>query len=221
MRIALDHAAIGTGLGAPVAPLTLVIAPGVPAFVRVETAERPLLVSLLLGGRLRPDSGRVLVNGAADPDALRRATALVDTPVVAEASPGVPLAGIVAEEFSFAALPSSRGKVASFLALHGLADYAKLPLRTLPAADRVRMFAELALLRPGVSALVVTSPERHGGEPAGWYAALAAIAERGVSVAIVTDAATADALALLGARDGTVPLPEPEPLDLEPIESLS
>jgi tryptophan synthase alpha chain len=53
----------------------------------------------------------------------------------------------------------------------------------------------------GIDALIITSPERHGGEPAQWYAALAALAERGVTVVIVTDAATADLLVALGARD--------------------
>lgn len=224
MRVTLERVAMGTGLGAAVAPLSLYLAPGIPAYIGVETAERPLLVSLLIGGRLRPDSGRVLVDGTVDVDALRRSTALVDTPVVAEASPGVPLAGVIAEEFSFADLPASRGAVRTFLAEHGLTDYARLPLRALPAADRARVFAELALLRPAIATLVITSPERHGGEPALWYPALAAVAERGISVAIVTDAATADALAALGARDASEPLPEPEvqtTAELEPAESQS
>ncbi|CAN5157891.1 hypothetical protein BH11ACT4_BH11ACT4_07140 [soil metagenome] len=203
MELTLDRAAIGTGLAAPVPPLTLSAGPGLPSFVTVETAERPLLVSMLAGGRLHPDSGAVLIDGAADSDALRLATALVDTPVVAEPSPGVSLMGVVAEEFSFAGLPSSRGRVRAFLAEHGLAEYSRLPVRALPAADRVRLFCELALLRSGIGALVVTSPERHGGEPAEWFAALDGIAARGVTVLIVTDAATADALTGLGARDST------------------
>jgi DNA invertase Pin-like site-specific DNA recombinase len=76
-----------------------------------------------------------------------------------------------------------------------------VPIRSLPATDRILLFCELALLRDGIDALIITSPERHGGEPAQWYAALAALAERGVTVVIVTDAATADLLVALGARD--------------------
>ena len=51
---------------------TLSIAPGSPAVVAVETDDLPLHLSLLLGGRLRPAAGRVLVDGTADGDALRR-----------------------------------------------------------------------------------------------------------------------------------------------------
>lgn len=207
MRIALESAAIGQGVGASVPETSLEVTDGAPTVIAVETAERPMLVSLLLGGRLRPDSGRVTVDGRDDLDELRRRTALVDTPVVAEPTAGLGLAGVVAEEFSFAGLPSSRRAVREFLAEHDLADYATVPMRALPPIRRVRLFSELALLRPGVDALVITSPERHGGDPAGWYGSLLQVAERGTTIAIVTDAATRGILLGLGAKDG-VPVPE-------------
>ncbi|HAM27793.1 MAG TPA: hypothetical protein DCP11_14155, partial [Microbacteriaceae bacterium] len=90
-------------------------------------------------------------------------TALVDTPVVAEPGSEIPLATILAEELSFASAASSRRAVRRLLDQHGLIDYARLPVRALPPADRIRVFSELAVLRPGVTAIVVTSPERHGG----------------------------------------------------------
>jgi len=217
MRIALENVAIGEGLGASVPQLSLTVTEGVPNVLAVETAERPMLVSLLLGGRIRADAGSVTIDGRDDPDALRRGTALVDTPVVAEPTAGLSLASIVAEEFSFAGLSSSRRAVHQFLHRHGLADYAKVPVRTLPPLRRTRMFAELALLRPGVTALIVTSPERHGGDPAEWYGALAEVAARGTTIAVVTDAATRDILLGLGARDALAPAPS---LDT-PIESRS
>ena len=220
MRIELESVAIGEGLGASVPPLTLYATDGTPAVIAVETAERPMLVSLLLGGRMRPDSGRVTVDGRDDRDELRTRSALVDTPVVAEPTPGLGLASIVAEEFSFAGLSPSRRAVREFLDSHDLADYAAVPVRSLPPARRTRLFSELALLRPNVSALVVTSPERHGGDPAEWYDTLAGIAERGVTIVVVTDAATRGILLSYGARDALLPLPEPEP-PVDEIESGS
>ena len=210
MLITLDAAALGSGLAAPVPALTLTAGPGV-SVVAVETAERPLLVSMLLGGRLRPDSGRVLVDGAPDGDTLRARTALVDTPVVAEPTAGITLATVVAEEFSFAGVPAPRGAVRAFLEAHELRGYAALPVRALPPADRVRLFSELALLRAGVRGLIVTSPERHGGEPAAWYSALAAIASRGITVIVVTDAVTAATLTSLGATDAALVSPKEAP----------
>jgi ABC-2 type transport system ATP-binding protein len=221
MQIELDSVAIGHGLGASVPELTVAATDGAPTVIAVETAERPMLVSLLLGGRIRPDSGSVTVDGRDDLDELRKRTALVDTPVVAEPTPGLSLASIVAEEFSFAGLSPSRREVRSFLDAHGLLDYGTVPVRSLPPAKRTRLFSELALLRPGVSALVVTSPERHGGDPAEWYETLAAIAQRGITIVVVTDAATRGILLSYGARDALDPLPVDEPLDdptPEPLE---
>ena len=220
MRINLESVAIGEGLGASVPPLTVSIADGQVSVLAVETAERPMLVSLLLGGRIKPDSGRVTIDGRENLDELRKSTALVDTPVVAEPTAGLSLASIVAEEFSFAGMPSSRRAVRAFLKRHGIGEYGAVPVRALPPIRRTRMFSELALLRPGVSALIVTSPERHGGDPAEWYDSLAAIAERGVTIVIVTDAATRGLPLGYGARDALLPIADPE-LELEASESQS
>jgi hypothetical protein len=199
MRIALENAAIGEGLGADVPPTTLAVASGKPVVVAVEGDEQPLLVSMLLGGRLKPESGRVLVGGEDDTDQLRARTALVDTPWVSEPTAGIDLRVIVAEEFSFAGMASGRRAVDVFLSRHGMEEYGSLPIRALPAGDRIRLFSELAMLRTGVDCIIVTSPERHGAGVEEWYRPLADIAERGVLVVIVTDVATAASLIALGA----------------------
>ena len=129
--IELTDAAIGRGLSAAVPALTLSAGPGAPTVVAVETDERPMLVSMLLGGRLRPDTGTVTIDGSRSLDEVRRRTALVDTPTVAEPTAGASLAVAVAEEFSFSGHSTSRTSVSRFLLEHGLREYAKLPLRAL------------------------------------------------------------------------------------------
>lgn len=204
--ITLRDAAIGSGLGAvvPALTLTLTIEPGIPAAIAVETDERPLLVSMLLAGRVRADSGLVLIDDRDDPAALRKAVALVDTPFVAEPPADIRLSQVIAEEFSFSSRPSGRHEVSAFLKRHDVADYARLPMRALPPVDRIRLLTELAVSRPGVSAIVLTSPERHGADPARWYGLLADIAARGIAVVVVTDEATADLLFGLGAVSPTL-----------------
>ena len=197
--IELRDAAIGSGLAAALPPLSLTLEPGTPTAVAVETDERPMVLSLVLGGRLALTSGRVLVDGSADPDELRRRVAVVDTPFASEPGPGVALAITVAEELAFAGLPSSRRAVRDFLDSHGLGDFAPIATRALPSTARVLLLSELAALRPEVTAIVVTSPERHGGDPAEWYPSLRSIGERGLVVAVVTDSATAALLGRLGA----------------------
>jgi ABC-2 type transport system ATP-binding protein len=208
MKVTLVNAAIGEGLGADVPPVNLTADNGTPTAIAVEGDEQPLLISMMLGGRLRADHGDVLLNGERDLDRLRTATALVDTPWVAEPTAGVALRTIVMEEFSFAGQPSSRRAVSTFLRRHGLEEYGALPTRALPAVERIRLFSELAVIRPGVSMLIVTSPERHGAPAEDWYPSLAHIADRGIAVAIVTDFATASSLISLGARAAEAPTPE-------------
>jgi ABC-2 type transport system ATP-binding protein len=172
----------------------------------VETDERPMVVSMLLGGRIRPDAGSVEVDGTTDLTTLRHRTALVDTPFVAEPAPGVSLGIVVSEEFSFSKRAGGAKQVRAFLAEHDLADYTGIEVRALPPAARVRIFSELALLRDGVDTLILTSPERHGGDPREWFDSLSTIADRGIGVVIVTDAPTRDRLLSLGARDATATL---------------
>lgn len=197
--IELVDAAIGTGLAAALPPLSLTLEPGAPTVIAVETDERPMVLSLVLGGRLGLSSGRILVDGTDDADELRRRVAIVDTPFASEPSPGVALSITVAEELAFAGLPSGSRAVRAFLENHDLAPFASVATRALPSTARVLLLSELAALRSDVTALVVTSPERHGGDPAAWFASLRAVAERGLVVAIVTDSATSALLTRLGA----------------------
>jgi ABC-2 type transport system ATP-binding protein len=209
--ISLEAAAIGSGIAADVPALTLTLASGAPTVIAAETDERPKLVSMLVGGRTRPTSGRVLIDGRVDDARLRSATALVDTPFVSEPPAAVSLAVVVAEELSFSNRHTSRGAVTALLAEHGLGDYAAAPVGVLPAVDRIRLFTELALLREGVRCIILTSPERHGADPAEWYPILEAIADRDILVVVVTDALTRNYLISVGAQDASLPL--------QPLES--
>ncbi len=188
--IALVDASVGSGLAAELPALSLEIAAGELTVIPVETDERPMVLSLVLGGRLALTAGRVSPTAAE----LRRRVALVDTPFASEPSPGVALSIVVAEELTFAGRAAGRRAVRAFLRSHGLEDYTAVPMRSVPSAARVLLLAELAAQRPGVNTLVITSPERHGGDPAVWLTPLEALTRRGLTVVIVTDSATASLL---------------------------
>ncbi|MFT4122703.1 MAG: hypothetical protein QM635_02610 [Microbacteriaceae bacterium] len=193
--ITIDSAAIGRGAAAELPPLSVILTPGAPNAIAVETDERPMLLSLLIGGRMRPSAGLVAIDGGRE---LRRVVALVDTPFVAEPVPSVSLRGAVREELAFARRRTGRAHVEAAIARLGASDWADAPVQALPTAERIRILVELALARPGVEAIVLTSPERHGGDPAEWYPALTG---REATIVVVTDAPTRDRLVRLGARD--------------------
>jgi len=192
MRLELHEVAVGTGPGAALPPVSVAASRLRPGVVGVETLDAPVLASLVAGGRLRPDRGTVTLDGHVDDAGVRAAVALVDTPGVAEPFPALRLEQVVREELALAGVRASRGTVADFLDAAGLTGHARTRLEALPTVERVRALTELALLRPGVHGLVVTSPERHGGDVAAWAGVLAGLVERGVTVLVVTSVAAAD-----------------------------
>ncbi len=150
-----------------------------------------MLASLIAGGRMRPESGRVLLDGHEDAAAVRAAFALVDTPGVAEPFPVMTIRKVVREELAFAGQRPSRDHVDTVLDELGMRDHADTHVQRVPTDVRVRLLVELALLRDGVTGIVLTSPERHGGAVADWFAVVRDVARRGVTVVLVTSKAAA------------------------------
>lgn len=172
----------GIAKGAALPTITLSYTTGELTLAEAETAERPTVLGLIASGRMRPEHGTVRIDGETDAPRIRREVALVDAPTVSEPPPGVTLRGVVEEELMFAGRwPSPKGADAVLDQL-GARDDASTRMADLAPPTRIRVLAELALLRPGVTGLVVVSPDRHGGEPAHWHADLTRIAERGVAV---------------------------------------
>lgn len=194
MSIELREAAVTGPRSAPLPPTSLLAPDATVTTIAVDTDERPMLLSLLIAGRVKPSSGRVLIDGVEDARALRRRVAVVDTPFTSEPHPALPLRTLVAEELGFAGRPSRAADVHHELARLGLPDTARMPVRELGTTDRIRLLAELALARERIDTLVITSPERHGGDPVELAALFAGFAVRGVTVIVVTDAATDAAL---------------------------
>ncbi len=193
MRIGLSAVGVGDPATPALPPTDAVVSDGTVAIVPIGTERGPMLASLVAGGRLVPDRGTVLIDGREDTAALRAAVALVDTPVVAEPGASIPVASVVREELMFAGLPSSRAAVDRLLTDLGASAWRRAPMVDLPPDLRIRLLLELAARRPGVRALVLTAPERHGGTTAGWVALAHEFAERGVAVLVFTGHAAAAA----------------------------
>jgi ABC-2 type transport system ATP-binding protein len=186
MRLELDHVGIGEGPGAPLPELSVVADRGLPGFVAVETVDAPVLASLVAGGRMAPTQGRVTLDGRDDAAAIRASVALVDTPSVAEPFGSLTVAQVAREELALAGLRDDRASTALLLDEIGLADHRRTRLQALPTELRVRLLCELAVLREGVRGLVLTSPERHGGDVVAWLAVVHDLVARGFTVLTVT-----------------------------------
>lgn len=202
MRVVLDAVAKGPRSAAlPAASVTFQT--GQATLARAETEQRPTVLGLIASGRMRPDAGTVTIDGGTDYAAMRRRIALIDAPDVCEPAPDVTVAGIVAEELMFAGLASNPIAVNRRLRELSAAEFARYAIGTVPPTVRIRLLAELALLRKGVEALVIVSPDRHGGDPVEWWRFARELAGRGIAVLVVAGDASAAALAVS-------PLAEPD-----------
>jgi hypothetical protein len=207
MRIDLVDVTAGEGAEA-LPPTTVGFESGAVTLVAVETAQRPTLLALLASGRMVPEQGSVTRHPEVTGDELRASVAVVDAPDISEPVDGLRLDGIVQEELMFAGLPSSSKAVRETLDTLGAVEFARTPIEHVPVTVRLHVLAELAALRGDVEALVLTSPDRHGGDPLEWYPIAEGLAERGYAVLVIAGAAS---VALLDAALLDAPLAEPEP----------
>lgn len=184
MRV--EASGVGKGQsGRALPPSDVVMASGRAVFVEAETAQRPTVLGLILTGRMRPDTGSVMLDGETDRRGLRRRLALVDAPDVSEPHSDVMLVDVVAEELMFAGRPGGFLRARRELERFGLKDQARTPIGQLQPDSRIRVLCELALDRPGVEGLVLVSPDRHGGEPEAWWRIACELADRGAAVLVI------------------------------------
>lgn len=193
---------------------------GAVRYALAETEQRPTVLGLIASGRMKPDTGRVTIDGDANATALRRRVALVDAPDVSDPHPDIALAGVVGEELMFAGRGATPLHARRWLAQLGYSELAAAPVGTVDPSARVRILCELAVLREGVEGIVLVSPDRHGGVPDGWWRIAAEFAERGYAVLVVVGGSAAVALERMRELDAVnasgpvaplAPAPEVEP----------
>lgn len=121
-------------------------------------------LGLVAAGRMRPDIGQVLFEGADSTAGLRRASALVDAPGLTAPEHHMTVRGLTAETLGLQPRPRvrKRPRAAEWLEQHDAADLAAEPVEALDPQVRLWLLIELAFADPAVRLAVVESPDRHG-----------------------------------------------------------
>ncbi|MBP2437013.1 hypothetical protein [Microbacterium amylolyticum] len=156
--------------------------------VPVESGQRPTLLALILSGRMAPDAGEVTIDGQHDPRALRTRVAVVDAPDASAPADGLSLAAVVREELTFAGIRRPQAATRRLIADEGLADHARTPISELSPSARTRVLTRTAASHPDVDALILVTPDRHGGDASGWLGTANAWAARGYAVIVLASA---------------------------------
>ncbi|OUZ07325.1 hypothetical protein BHE97_17660 [Aeromicrobium sp. PE09-221] len=165
-------------------PTTLTATSREVALVEGPPGTGHTALSLVLGGRLRPDAGTVLLDGAVDDQGLRERVALVDVPDVSEPDDVIRLSTVVGEELAMARRTASPAAVRAWLDHHDALGWHGARVEDVPGSVRIHLLSELAALRRGIEALVICAPDRYGTLSDEAYEVAARIARRDLVVVL-------------------------------------
>ena len=207
-----DGVAVDGTHGPLLAATSLHVHPGEVVLVAGTPGSGHTALALCLAGRMRPSRGTVTLDGDDRARGLRAAVAVVDTPGVSEPDPVLPLRTVVGEELAMAGRRALPGAVTEWLSARGAQRWAGTRFEEVPAPVRLGLLVELAASRPGVRAMVLTAPDRHGGTPTTWWMAAAGRAPAGLAVVVTCTETSATllgtpAVPLGGGRSPVPPAP--------------
>ncbi|GAA3577701.1 hypothetical protein [Kribbella ginsengisoli] len=178
-------------------------------------------LALGLSGRLKPNGGDVQLDGDTSGRVLRQRVAVVDTPGITEPDDALPVRTVVGEELAIAGHKAGRKAVDAWLDSHDWAEFAERRFEHLPVGVRTEMLAELTVARPEVKFVILTMPDRLGGDPHEWYAVGRELASRGYGVVITCADASARLLGVEAAQLGSVNQPDPVQVEAAaPVEPV-
>jgi hypothetical protein len=214
----MELEATGIGVRGPHAPLlhatSLTVADHQLVLLTGYPGPGHVAASLGLSGRLKLDTGSVRLDGTTDPALLRRHVAVVDTPGITEPDDALPVQTVVGEELAIAGRKAGRRAVLEWLTEHDAAEHAGKRFEHLPVDVRTRLLTELTVARPDVRVVVLTMPDRHGGDPHAWYELGRGLAAQGYGVVVTCADASARLLDVKAARMGEAD--QPDPLQVAP-----
>ncbi|QDW61222.1 hypothetical protein [Oerskovia sp. KBS0722] len=189
MQIAMDDVQVEGRRAPMLEATTLTLASGECVLLAGEPGHGHTALALVATGRLAPFTGTVTLVGddgattTATAD-LRRVTAVVDVPGISEPDEALTVGDVVAEELSLAGQRSLPGHAKRWLDAHDLLDRRGDRVDELHGTLRTALLTSLASERADVRFLVLTLPDRHGGEPSGWWAVAESLAALGYGVLV-------------------------------------
>jgi len=189
VQLALDAVRV-EGRRAPLLEaVSLRLATGECVLVAGDPGQGHTALALVATGRIAPFQGTVTLvddegRPVPSPATLRAVTAVVDLPGVSEPDDVLTVATVVAESLALARRSALPGAASRWLAERGLTERAGERMDDLFGPVRTALLAALATERERVRFLVLTLPDRHGGEPAGWWDVARTLATAGYGVLV-------------------------------------
>ncbi|KRC42674.1 hypothetical protein ASE27_01980 [Oerskovia sp. Root918] len=189
MQITLDDVQVEGRRSPMLEATTLSVSSGECVLLAGEPGHGHTALALVATGRLAPYTGTVTLvedDGSTTTSTaeLRRVTAVVDVPGISEPDEALTVGDVVAEELSLAGRRSLPGDAKRWLADHDLLDRRGERIDALHGAVRTALLSSLASERKDVRFVVLTLPDRHSGEPSGWWSVAESLASLGYGVMV-------------------------------------
>lgn len=208
MEITVQSVGIDGAHGPLLHPTSLRVREGELALVAGEPGTGHTAFALALGGRMHPSVGTVLLDGEPNDAALRAQVAIVDAPEVSAPEEALTLAVVIGEELAMAKLPATRKAVSDWLFARDARQHMNTRFEAVPADVRTGLLIEIAAQRPGVRAIALVLPDRHGAGPHTWWTAACKQAEQGLAVVVLCSETSARLLDVPAARLGVQEQPD-------------
>ncbi|MBW9204398.1 hypothetical protein KV102_05140 [Mumia sp. zg.B53] len=154
-----------------------------------EPGQGNTAMALVAAGRLAPFEGKATLvrdDGTTTNDKaeLRKLAAVVDLPAVSEPDDAVPVGTVAAEGLALACRGSMPGEPTKWLRAHGWEQLRSVRMDAILGAVRTALLSALAAEHEDVRFLVLSLPDRHGGEPVDWWEIAQSYASSGYGVLV-------------------------------------
>ncbi|MHA7177080.1 ABC transporter ATP-binding protein [Arthrobacter sp. Sr24] len=145
--------------------------------IQADGQERRTALALTLTGRMKPSSGSVVLGHDSSMAALRRRSALVDSPDVNAPEHHLTTRSLTSEDLALVPLRfRDRTRPTAWLVNHGFRDILDQWIEELEPHRLLHLQLELALANRDVELLVIDSPDRHTADVSAWLPLLEAAA---------------------------------------------
>lgn len=146
--------------------------------IQADGQERRTALALALTGRMKPTAGTVTLGHDHNLAALRRRSAIINSPDVNEAENYMTVKSLTSEDLALVpAKFRDRTRPTAWLVKHGFRDILDKWVEEVPADRLLHLLLALALADQNVDLVVTDSPDRHTADAQGWLELLVRTAD--------------------------------------------
>ncbi|MDR1033258.1 MAG: hypothetical protein LBL41_00565 [Bifidobacteriaceae bacterium] len=175
------------------------------SIIATDDSQKAVTFCMLASGRLRKYRGTVSIrqdDGKVQESivglyGIRKVTAVPYVPKIGEPDEYLKLWCVLKEEFLFANKNLPKNKILDYIQVktgEQFPDPEAVRMKDISNVERVKMFTEIAIMRPNVRFVFVTLPEKYGGFPASWFKEIKKLQTKDIAIILLTSKVTAAAL---------------------------